>query len=62
MEKTTTSQRSSAPTDVLPSTRVLTLTSRQSELDYGPTPDLSKWFRGRQERGSEKQDWLACAG
>ncbi|MQL70059.1 hypothetical protein Taro_002359 [Colocasia esculenta] len=30
--------------------------------DYDPTPDLSKQFRGRRERGSEKKDWLACAG
>ncbi|MQL83240.1 hypothetical protein Taro_015737 [Colocasia esculenta] len=30
--------------------------------DYGPTPGLSKRFRGRKERGSEKKDWLACAG
>ncbi|MQL73013.1 hypothetical protein Taro_005354 [Colocasia esculenta] len=30
--------------------------------NYGPTPDLSKRFQGHKERGSEKQDWLACAG
>ncbi|MQM01042.1 hypothetical protein Taro_033792 [Colocasia esculenta] len=30
--------------------------------DYGPTPDLPKQFQGRKERGSEKKDWLACAG
>ncbi|MQM15740.1 hypothetical protein Taro_048691 [Colocasia esculenta] len=30
--------------------------------DYGPMPDLSKQFRGRKEQGSEKKDWLACAG
>ncbi|MQL76708.1 hypothetical protein Taro_009120, partial [Colocasia esculenta] len=29
--------------------------------DYSPTPNLSKWFRGRKERDSEKKDWLAYA-
>ncbi|MQL74354.1 hypothetical protein Taro_006696 [Colocasia esculenta] len=31
-------------------------------LDYGPTPGLSRWFRGHKERGSEKKDRLACIG